>query len=153
MSGYRFINTQFVPITNDQEIASINEASKNNTEYKTVSAHFNKALELLSDKKVPDFSNSIKESISAIESYFKVFYNNPNIKFGDALNNLEKDHNLDKLIKESINKIYAFSNNVGAIRHGLKPGETSDKITLAEAKYMLVTCSAFINYLKETSIK
>lgn len=151
LSGYRFINTQFVPITNDQEIASINEASKNNTEYKTVSAHFNKALELLSDKKTPDFSNSIKESISAIESCFKVFFNNPNIKFGDALNNLEHKHALDKQIKESINKIYAFSNNVGAIRHALKPGETSDKITLAEAKYMLVTCSAFINYLKETA--
>lgn len=153
LSGYRFINKQFVPITNDQEIASINEASNNNTEYKTISSHLNKALELLSDKKTPDFSNSIKESISAIESYFKVFFNNPNIKFGDALNNLEHAHGLDKQIKESINKIYAFSNNVGAIRHALKPGETPDKIKLAEAKYMLVTCSAFINYLKETSTK
>ncbi len=151
LSGYRFINKQFIPITNDHEIKSIEEASNNTNEFKTVSLHLNKALELLSDKKAPDFSNSIKESISAIESYFKVFFNNPNIKFGDALNNLEHKHGLDKQIKESINKIYAFSNNVGAIRHALKPGETSDKITLAEAKYMLVTCSAFINYLKETN--
>ncbi|SFO05631.1 hypothetical protein SAMN05421741_11860 [Paenimyroides ummariense] len=151
LSGYRFINGLFSPITNEQEIEAIEEAVINTDEYNTVSSHLNKALELLSDKKAPDFSNSIKESISAIESYFKVFFKDPNISFGNSLNNLEHNHGLDKQIKESILRIYGYSNNTGAIRHGLKPGDTTDKIKLAEAKYMLVTCSAFINYLKETN--
>lgn len=128
-------------------------ASNNNDEYKTVSTHLNKALNLLSDKTNPDYNNSIKESVSAIESYFKVFFKDPNISFGNALTNLEQKNNLDKQIKESILRIYGFCNNEGAIRHALKPGDTTEKIKLAEAKYMIVVCSAFINYLKETQAK
>lgn len=153
ISGYRFINGLFVAITNEQEIQTLKDALINNDEYSTVTSHLNKAISLLSDKNAPDFSNSIKESVSAIESYFKVFFQKPTISFGDALNNLEHKHGLDKQIKDSINKIYGYCNNKGAIRHGLHPGDTTDKITVAEAKYMLVTCSAFINYLKETSTK
>lgn len=151
LSGYRFINKQFVPITNDQEIEAIHQAASNTDEYTTVSSHLNKAIEKLANKKAPDFNNSIKESISAIESYFKVFFKDPNIKFGTALTNLEQKYNLDKNIKESILRIYGFCNNEGAIRHALKPGDKIDKIKLAEAKYMIVICSAFINYLKETN--
>lgn len=150
LSGYRFINGLFCPITSEQELKSIEDASINNDEYKTVSSHLNKALDLLSDKDSPDFNNSIKESILAVESYFKVFFNKPTISFGDALNTLEHKHGLDKQIKESISRIYGYCNNIGAIRHALKPGDSIDKIKLAESKYMLVIFSAFINYLKET---
>jgi len=153
LAGYRFINKQFVPITNEQEIQTLSDALISNDEYTTVTSHLNKAISLLSDKNAPDFSNSIKESISAIESYLKVFFQDPNISLGNGLNNLEQKYNLDKNIKESIVRIYGFCNNIGAIRHALKPGETSDKITIAEAKYMLITCSAFINYLKELNSK
>jgi len=152
LSGYRFINGLFVPITNEQEIESIEEAITNTEEYNNITIHLNKALDLLSDKQNPDYNNSIKESISAIESYFKVFFNKKNIAFGTALTKLEKEHGLNGSIKGAIQNIYGYVNNNGAIRHSLKPREIST-ITLAEAKYMLVSCSAFINYLKELTAK
>lgn len=63
--GYRFVNNIIVPISSSQEIAAIEEALK--TPYDQVNTHTEKALGLLSDRQSPDYENSIKESISAVE--------------------------------------------------------------------------------------
>lgn len=64
--GYRIINNQVVDITNDEEIDEIEKAI--DSIFDTVNNHFEKALLFYSDRKNPDYKNSIKESISAVES-------------------------------------------------------------------------------------
>ena len=63
---YRIVNGLVVPIINDEEIESIQNASS--TKYEFVNNHIEKALELLQKRQNPDYENSIKESISAVES-------------------------------------------------------------------------------------
>ncbi len=64
--GYRFVNGYIVQITSDIEISQIEEAAK--SKENKVDEHINKALNLLADHEPPDYENSIKESISAVEA-------------------------------------------------------------------------------------
>lgn len=65
-SGYRIIHGKFAAITSDEEINSVQETISN--PFGAVSIHIKEALELYSDREKPDYENSIKESISAVES-------------------------------------------------------------------------------------
>ena len=66
MSAYRFVGGAIAPITSEEEISAINDAMT--VKIFPVRAHLNSALEKLTDRKHPDYRNSIKESISAVEA-------------------------------------------------------------------------------------
>jgi hypothetical protein len=67
-SGFRFTQGCFAPVTNAAELAAIQVAAKPpTTALNPVGIHLQQALELLSDKANPDYRNSMKESISAVE--------------------------------------------------------------------------------------
>jgi hypothetical protein len=66
---------------------------------------------------------------------------------GKALNALEsKGIKIDDQLKNGFDKIYAFTNNKqSGIRHAII--EEHKNPDFDDAKYMLVVCSSFINYL------
>jgi hypothetical protein len=70
MSGYRFIGETLSPITNAEELNSIRQAivAAGSQGFAGVQRHFTEATRLLSRRPNPDYRNSIKESISAVES-------------------------------------------------------------------------------------
>lgn len=84
-SAYRIINDQIIEITSAQEIQSIEEALENTSIYSGLQQHLNQALKLMSDRQNPDYRNSIKESISAVESICKVVTNDEKATLGKAL--------------------------------------------------------------------
>jgi len=145
--GYRIIENRITEITSETEIVEIDEAI--NQKLKPVSIHLSRALELLSDRKNPDYRNSIKESISAVESYCKIATKKESATLGEAIKLLEKSSDLHPAFKDSILKLYGYTNDAKGIRHALMD---IDEIEFSDAKFMLVSCSAFINYfiLKET---
>ena len=65
-SAYRFVGLEIVEITDATQISSVEEAMD---APKVAKRHFERALELLSDRRAPDFRNSMKESISAVEAF------------------------------------------------------------------------------------
>lgn len=144
-SAYRFIDKTIVQITSNEEISEIEEALKKTDKFKSVNTHLKTALLLLSDKKNPDYRNSIKESISAVESICKIFTNNNKSTLGEALNKLEKKCNLHPALKKSFSALYGYTSDDGGIRHALT--ENDREVDFHEAKFLLVTCSAFTNYL------
>ena len=66
VSAYRFVNGVITRITDRVEIAEIDRALESTQG--PVRTHLRRALELLSDRESQDYRNSIKESISAVES-------------------------------------------------------------------------------------
>ncbi len=110
------------------------------------------ALSKLSDRKNPDFRNSIKESISAVESLCQKITGKPKATLGDALKAIEKNGrvNLHSALKRGYEAIYGYTSDADGIRHAMSEQSNCD---FADAKYMLVSCSAFINYLIEKSAK
>ena len=143
-SAYRFINSQLVEITSDEEIKSIEEAVKNAAKFGGVRTHLETALNLLSDRKNPDYRNSIKESISAVESIAKQIVGKNKATLGEALKIFETKGHLHPAFKQSLSSLYGYTSDADGIRHSLLD-ETS--LSFVDAKYMLVSCTAFINYI------
>lgn len=141
MSAYRFVDGVITRITEEQEVEGIERALERNTG--PVNTHIRRALELLSDRNAPDFRNSIKESISAVESFASITLETDKGTLGQLLKKLEEDIGLHPALKTAFSNLYGYSSDEGGIRHALTE---LDKTDFHDAKFMLVACSALINY-------
>ncbi len=150
--GYRFIDEQLTPISDDYEVETICEALDN--PYTPVYEHLSKANKLLSDRNSPDYENSIKESISAVEAICEILTGiaGKEATLGKMLKKLEDNNiKIHSGLKTAFNALYGYTSDANGIRHAGDIGGASS--TFAEAKFMLVSCSAFINYLLTVSAK
>ena len=142
--GYRFVSDQIVPITDELEIREIEQACK--TPFDGARTQLQKALGFLSDREHPDYKNCVKESISAVESVCKVISGSEKAALKDALNGLiANGMNIHGSLKSAILALYGYASDEGGIRHAER--ETESTVTFEEAKFMMVTCSAIVNYL------
>ncbi len=148
MSGYRLHPEGMVKITNENELNEITEAQK--SPYKSVSVHLKKAFSLYSDRKKPDYANSIKESISTVESMCCTIIGEK-ATLGQTLKKLEENGvHIHEAQKKAFTALYGYTSDEAGIRHG---SINSANVSAEDAKFMLVTCSAFVNYLKEKCAK
>ena len=139
-SAYRIIAGGFVAeITSEQEIVEIETALK--IPYASAKGHLEKALTLFSGRENPDYENSAKESISAVESIAKEIIGEHNETLGQLASKL----NLHRAFKEGLKKIYGFT----SAAHGIRHSESDEPLPLDKdtARFMLVICSAFVNYI------
>lgn len=144
LSAYRFIDNQLTDITSEEEIDSIELAIKSGSKYSGVDNHLKTALGFISDRKSPNYRNSVKESISAVESLCKVISGDPKATLGASLKSIEKNHELHPAFKKALSNLYGYTSDAGGIRHALLE---ESNISYSDAKFMLVSCSAFINYM------
>lgn len=147
--GYRFVGDIIVSITDENEIESINTILASS--YDNVKEHIQKATALLADREKPDYENSIKESISAVEAMCTIILGKKDT-LGSALKQLEKNGlSIHPSLKAAFDKLYGYTSDANGIRHAGDLGGTAS--TFEEAKFMLVSCSAFVNYLIGISAK
>lgn len=144
--GYRFIDEKIVPISDKHEVSAIREALEN--KYQPVREHIAKANTLLADRENPDYENSIKESISAVEAICEILTSTggKEATLGSMLKKLEdKGIKIHPALKAAYSSLYGYTSDASGIRHAKNVGGKDS--TFEEAKYMLVACSAFVNYL------
>ena len=144
-SGYRFIGYELAPITNESEIKSISEAIEQARQKSLFGTgkHFESALELLSTKPNPDYRNSIKESICAVESLVKFLTGEKGGGLDKALSMLDSKVKFHGGFKAGLLNLYGFTSDSNGIRHSILDEPNLD---FDDAKYMLVSCSAFVNF-------
>jgi hypothetical protein len=111
-----------------------------------VSEHLKAAAALLSDRKSPDFRNSVKESISAVETASRIISGNSKATLGDAIKLIDKVRGMHPALRDGLIKLYGYASDEGGIRHGLTEESNVDQ---ADAKFMLVNCSAICTLLIE----
>jgi hypothetical protein len=145
-SAYRFIGDTIAEITSTEEIEEIEQAIIGSTPYAGVKEHLKSALSLMSNKTNPDYRNSIKESISSVESLAKQISQNNTGTLGVVLKELEKSKKLHPALKSAFSSLYGYTNDAEGIRHALLE---ESNLTKADARFMLVCCSAFVNYAIE----
>lgn len=146
-AGYRLIDGLISPIVGEIETSCIEDASS--TKFSSVNTHLKKALQFYSDRENPDYENSIKESISAVESMCCIItgMSGTQATLGNALKRLEDSGLiLHGALKSAFEKMYGYASDSDGIRHG---GIDFQNAPAEDAKYMLISCSAFINYLIE----
>lgn len=140
--AYRLVNGRVVEVTVECEIKSI-ESAINDTD-KNVKTHLQTALEKLSLSQC-DYRNSIKESISAVECICREITGESTLD--KALKKLEsKGVVFNSQMKKGLENLYYYTNDGSTgIRHALMDDKNAP--TADEAIFMLVSCSAFVNYL------
>ena len=144
LSAYRFVGGEIAEITSEEEIGEIEEALDATAGLQGVNTHLRTALKFLADRESPDYRNSIKESISAVEGLCELISGDEKATLGQALKQVEKQAELHGALKGAFEKLYGYTSDADGIRHALleEPNLRSE-----DAKFMLVACSAFVNYL------
>lgn len=137
-SAYRILNSAIVPLTNKEEISEVTTALEKTD-------HLKKALVMLSSRESPDYENSIKESISAVEAICKHYSHKKD--FNSALKFLENKESIGihPALCLAFHNLFGWASDEQGVRHGSITKSTN--CSLAEARFMLVSCSAFVNYL------
>lgn len=146
-SGYRMLDGTITPITNKSELDALKESIS--TKYVSVNTHMEKALQLFSQRKSPDYENSIKESISAVEAMCCIITGETGSQatLGKTIKKLkDKGMHIHPAMESAFSSLYGYTSDEDGIRHG-SIGFTN--APAEDAKYMLVSCSAFVNYLIE----
>jgi len=142
-SAYRIINDNVVEIVSEEEIQEVELAIHSG--FEGVQIHLSQAVVLMSNREKPDFRNVIKESISAVESICQLITGDKNATLGPALDKIESKYKIHKALKDGFDKIYGYTSDGDGIRHSLL--ENPEHLTITDAKFMLVACSAFVNFL------
>lgn len=143
-SGYRVVNGKVTPITNENEIETIENAIA--SPFSSVNEHISKALDLYSDLENPDYENSIKESISAVEAMCCII-SGKNQTLNKALADLKNSGiHIHPCMENAFKQLYAYTSDEKGIRHA---GMEFVSAPAEDAKYMLISCSSFVNYLIE----
>ena len=143
LSAYRIIAGALSPITTDLEISTVETALATTDD--AVQEHLGKAITHLSDRENPDYRNSIKESISAVESVCKRVAGRDKATLGDALKELKNAGVIiHPALEKAFGELYGYTSDKPGIRHALLG---VDDLSQEDAIYFVVTCSAFVNYL------
>ncbi|CAM3039723.1 AbiJ-NTD4 domain-containing protein [Burkholderia ubonensis] len=145
LAAYRIVNSQIVPVTSTQEVQALEQALSDKGPFVAASAHLSTALGHLSNRQNPDYRNSIKESISAVEAVAKVVSGKDKAELGDALATLEKAGKLHAALRKGYSALYGYTSDANGIRHALMD---EPNLNAEDAKYFLLACTAFVNYLK-----
>ena len=143
-AAFRFVENQLVRIADPIELEAIEEAVSFGPA-EAVKMHIRRAAELYSDLRAPDYRNSIKESISAEEAAVSFICGKKQTGVSKALQDVLADEVLHPALRQGFEKLYAYTSDADGIRHALMDDGRS--VTQEDARYMLISCSAFANYL------
>lgn len=148
-SGYRIFENQVVPIFSGTELLALGEAIEDSP--KDPKEHLKAALQHLSNRENPYYRNSITESVLAVEAMARKI-TGTTATLGEALRLLSGKIEIHTALQKGFSAIYGYTSDASGLRHSFTDDET-DSVDKEDAIYMLVSCSAFINYLRVKASK
>lgn len=145
LSAYRFVDELVVKIDEDSDVEAIAQALRDSADLTGAKRHLQQALHLLANRTSPDYANSVKESISAVEAVCQHLAGKKNAVLSDGLKALkDRGITIHPALEKSWIAAYGYTSDADGIRHALNDEPTVDQ---ARARYFLVTCSAFVSLL------
>jgi hypothetical protein len=142
-SVFRFANHLITKIVDSEEIKEVELAAPGNNPL-NVRIHIDQALKHYRDRHKPDYRNAIKEAISVVEAACNYVTERKNSVVADDLKDIAKHHGLHSGFQKGLSQIYGYTSDAGGIRHSLMD---ADNLQETDARFMIVACSAFANYL------
>ncbi len=109
--------------------------------------HYDKALQFFRNPAKPDYENTVKEAVCAVEAAGKALF--PNAKaatLGDLVKWLivSKDVTVPKALAQTFTGLYGFRSGGDGVGHGGSGGGTA---TSEVAEYVLAVCASQVIYL------
>ena len=143
-AGYRIVDGLCTPVTSPEEVDAVREALASES-FSGARQHLRTALVHFANREEPDYRNSIKESISAVESAACEIVGKEKATLKEALAILRSKRDLHPALAKGFESIYGYTSDGDGIRHGM---QERPELTADDARFFLVACSAFVNYLK-----
>lgn len=149
--GYEFKDGFVQRRGNLHTINLINKAEKTLSEQRLNAArmHFSKALRNFRDRTKPDYENTVKEAVCAIEAAAKELFPNAKSKtLGDFITwaTHRNDCLFPKTIGQTFTGLYAFRNSGEGVSHGATSG---DAVTSELSEYVLGIAASQIILLSD----
>ena len=143
-SPYRVINGLLAPVTNEAEIAEVTAATTGTDKFSPARDHINEALKHLGARP-PAYADCMKQAASALESALKIAGGDDTGRMAQWLARFEEQYGaLHPALRTAIDKLYGYASDEEGVRHGATAPVTVGE---PEARAMLVTCSALVNFL------
>jgi hypothetical protein len=147
-SGYTLINNLFVPVTNEYELDELETLTNNAQKYNlhNINKHIHSAFELLSKRPNAEYRKVMHESICIVEGICRIIEPDANT-LGEALKKIKRSNfDLPVTLNQAFEKIYAYTSSQDGIRHNITLDDKNE-LDVEEARFFLIMCSAFTNYL------
>ena len=139
---YKMQNGRFIRIGCEMDGEEIETAL--NTPTDVVRDHLNKAVDSYSRRDIPDYANTERESIMALESLSNVLVGKK-LDLNKAIDEMEKrGKKLHSALKDAIKKLYAYASDEDGVRHG---GIDVSNVNEEEARLIMVVSSAVVNFM------
>jgi len=142
--AYRFIAERLAPIGNSVEATEVARGAE--SAIPAVAVHIREALRMLPPNARANPRASIKESISAVEAALRHLTNNPSATLNAGLAAFEVRYGpLHPSLRQGLVKLYGYVTD----DRGVQPALVDEPVVVSgdDARFMLVSCSAFTNYL------
>jgi len=145
-SGYRFVGGELTRNIHPAEAAEVERAMARaaSSGLDGVQRQIEQALALFGKRPEPDYRNAIKEAISAVEGVVKLINGTRGGGLSAALDAVSERIALHPSLKAGLDKLYGYTSDEDGIRHAILEERS---ISEDDARYMIVTCSAFVNFL------
>jgi hypothetical protein len=133
-----------IPVSSKEDANTILQSLKTLSEanQKGASAHLKNAAVHLN---AGDFSDSVRESINAVESTVRKVTGKDKATLTDALILIENATHLHKSLKSAFGKLYGYTSDEKGIRHASINGD--EMVDEHLALFMFSTCASFCAYL------
>ena len=116
----------------------------NESELGGAKSHLSSAAQALNNN---NYADSIRESVSAVESVVQCIDPKSSKKLSSALNSLAKEGLIKHpALKAAINKLYGYASDEEGIRHARRNKDTA-VVGLEEAIFIYTTCVAIVDFL------
>ena len=93
-----------------------------------------------------EWAESIRQSISAVESVARQLDPNASKELRFALKTLRENHELHPALEQAFKNLYGYTSDEEGIRHALLEDSTAN-VGSEEAIFMLGACASFVTYL------
>ena len=148
-AALRFSDGILIQITDQDQLEEVTNAASNNAS-SAVAEHIRSAARLYSDPVSPDYRNSIKESISAVEAAVSYATGRKSSGITKPLKYVAERYEMHQSLRDGFEKIYGWTSDASGIRHRLMDKST---VNQDDARFMLISCSAFANYLISLKVR
>lgn len=143
LADYRVIEGHIVRISAVAEVEAVTAAATTETVLEAARHHIERATAALSNRTNPDYVSVIRDSINAAESFARHLTGKHTL--GAAIDELKRTRSgLHPALIAGWKSLYGWSSDDAGIRHG---GSLVAAPSFALARWMLVSCSAFLTYL------
>jgi hypothetical protein len=129
------------------DVASKAQVVLGDTRLTSARTHYEKALQFFRNPSKPDFENTVKEAVCAVEAAGKALFPAARAAtLGDLAKWLTtgKDVSVPKALCQTITAVYAYRSGGDGVGHG---GASGGVATAEVAEYMLAVCASQVIYL------